>query len=85
MSYDFTGAKSSLSRASNVDGWGGKKTGPLQSVGGGADKKSAQLECDYLIPLQQNTLRAEELSDEISAFILDIERKISAITNHYDE
>ena len=71
MSYDFTGAKTSLSRASNVEGW--------------ADKKSARLECDYLIPLQQNTLRAEELSDEIAAFILDIESKISEITNHYDE
>lgn len=71
MSYDFTVAKTSLSRASNVDGW--------------ADKKSAQLECDYLIPLQQNTLHAEGLADEISAFILDIERKISEITNHYDE
>ena len=71
MSYDFTVAKTSLSRASNVDGW--------------ADKKSAQLKCDYLIPLQHNTLRAEGLSDEIAAFILDIESKISEITNHYDE
>lgn len=71
MSFDFTVAKTSLSRASNVDGW--------------ADKKSAQLECDYLIPLQQNTLRTEELADEIAAFILDIESKISEITNHHDE
>ena len=71
MSYDFTVAKTSLRRASNVDGW--------------ADQKSAQLECDYLISLQQNTLRAEELADEIAAFILDIESKISEITNHYDE
>lgn len=71
MSYDFTVAKSSLSKACNVDGW--------------ADKKSAQLECDYLIPLQENTLRAEVLADEIAAFILDIENRINEITNHYDE
>lgn len=71
MSYDFTVAKTALGRASNVDGW--------------ADKKSAQLACDYLIPLQQNTLHAEGLADEIAAFILDIERKISEITNHYGE
>ena len=71
MSYDFTGAKAALSGAFNVNGW--------------ADKKSARLECDYLIPLQHNTLRAEELSDEIEAFIFDIESKMSEITNDYDE
>ena len=68
MSYDYTAARTALMRVSNVDGW--------------ADKKSAQLEREFLTPLQHNTLAAERLADDISAFILDIESKIQEITDH---
>lgn len=67
MSYDFTAAKTALNRADNVEGW--------------ADRKSAQLEADYLTPLQLNTLRAEVLAEEIAAFNFDVESKINEIIN----
>ena len=69
MPYDFTVAKTALSRASNIDGW--------------ADKKSAQLQADFLLSLQQDTLFVEALADEIALFILSIEDKINEITNYY--
>ena len=69
MSYDFSVAKTALSKAVNVNGW--------------ADKKSAQLERDYLIPLQERTLCAEGLADEISAFMFGVEGKLDEIMNRH--
>ena len=69
MSYDFSVAKTALGKAINIDGW--------------ADKKSAQLERDYLIPLQERTLCAEGLADDISAFIFDVENKLDEIMNRH--
>ena len=53
MPYDFTAAAAALRRAGSVDGW--------------ADKKSAQLQRDYLVPMQDCTLRLESLAEEIAA------------------
>lgn len=67
MPYDFTAAAAALRRAGSVDGW--------------ADKKSAQLQRDYLVPMQDCTLRLESLAEEIAAFIFDVERNISEIND----
>lgn len=69
MSYDFSVAKTALSKAVNVNGW--------------ADKKSAQLERDYLIPLQESILCAEGLADDIAAFMFDVEGKLDEIMDRH--
>ena len=67
MPYDFSVARIALSKAAHVEGW--------------ADKKSAQLNREYLIPLAESTIDAEHLADDISAFVFDIESKLNEIIN----
>ena len=70
MSYDFTEARAALSKASGVSGWD--------------DRKSSQLEREYLLPMERQTNSAENVAEEIAVFIAEVEANLAEITNCYE-